>query len=281
MPIPALALIGFMDQEQAVHYLKTRCVPANEDEAALIAQWRSARQRLGAPIERAGFPTIADIPAEHGPYIQQLKNSSWQAAVYAPGSEWQVKLVSIDQLLAFQLHADLARPKSFCATLAQPVGLAQTLPMCLPLTAGPVPVHLSTKPNSALLRSRDLNLRMLSAGAQDGNFIGIRYGGAIPHVQVGRFNGRCYLTNGLHRAIGLRALGVTQMPCLFRDSENAEELGIVGAQDGSTFALPLLESGNPPTCSHFCEARAHPVSLRVVSRVIHVTWSEHVVAEDY
>jgi hypothetical protein len=63
-----------------------------------------------------------------------------------------------------------------------------------------------------------------------------------------------------------------------RDVSTPQEAGIM---DGQTFPLSLLESGDPPTIGHFTQSKALDVSLRALSRVLHVTWSESVLPDEY
>jgi hypothetical protein len=39
--------------------------------------------------------------------------------------------------------------------------------------------------------------------------------------------------------------------------------------------LDLLESNNPPTVSHFTLGRAHAVTLRATTRILHLSWAEY------
>jgi|SRR5580700_479819 hypothetical protein len=142
-----------------------------------------------------------------------------------------------------------------------------------------VPLQVAGTEGSILIKSRSLNLRVMQAGHfNQGNFVGLIYGVSLPHVQVTRFNGNCYLSNGFHRMYGLGRAGATRLPCLFRDVTAFQAVGI--KEDGSTFRLPLLEGPNPPTCRHFIEDRAHPVSLRATTRIIHVSWSDYAIPDE-
>jgi hypothetical protein len=102
---------------------------------------------------------------------------------------------------------------------------------------------------------------------------GAMFGVTLPFVHVVRFNGRCYLTNGFHRALGARKRGAGRMPCFFREVPTADEIGI--RVDWSTFPIGLLESPYPPTLGHFTQGRAHTLPLKKVMRVVQVNWSEH------
>ena len=146
------------------------------------------------------------------------------------------------------------------------------------------PVSISSYKGGLLIRSRDLNYRVLGAlnHVEDPRALvfttGIVSGVSSNLVQVNEYDGKCYLRNGYHRAWALRAAGATHVPCLYLETNEFHWIGAVG--DGATFDRADLESGNPPTCGYFTEARALEVDLRVVSRIIHVTWSEFVLPEE-
>jgi hypothetical protein len=105
----------------------------------------------------------------------------------------------------------------------------------------------------------------------------MRFGVTLPFASVARYNGKYYLTNGFHRAIGLRQAGATHMPCMVRDVATPEDVGI---QPPGTFQLPLLESPDPPTVGHFTQGRAHNVTIRQFARFLHVSWAEYAIPEE-
>lgn len=67
------------------------------------------------------------------------------------------------------------------------------------------------------------------------------------------------------------------MPALVLNAPTWELVGAGGG--GASFDRDLLESPNPPTMTHYTDARAWPVKLRRATRIIHVSWSEYVLPE--
>jgi hypothetical protein len=193
------------------------------------------------------------------------------------------QLVEIDPLLAFQITVDTDRGAHHCAGVDHPPSQEQMLAICLPLTNTPDPLQVSNLAQSMMLRCRNANYRVIRQGAlQDphGNLLGggILLGLSLPFVHVVRYNNRCYLHNGYHRAVALRAAGAIQIPCIFRDVQTADLAGIKA--DGSTFPEQLFNNANPPTVGHMTGGRAHRVSLRNHARVIHVSWAEYIAYEE-
>ncbi|WP_316234914.1 MULTISPECIES: hypothetical protein [unclassified Bradyrhizobium] len=278
MPTPGLSLLGFMDAQQAIAHLQSVCVCANPDPAILSAEWNQARARLGGAIPRAGQPNLLPLPDRHAPYIAQLQSQPWCAATLAmwPGHEF--KLVEIDPLLAFQLTVDDRRSNHHCGSLVGTPILEELLPICLPLQQALEPFMAFQTQTSVLLKSNSLNLQAFGGGVYNASFMGLQFGLSLPFIHVVRCNGRCYLHNGFHRALGIRRAGATHMPCVFRDVPDHAAVGI--RTDGSTFSASLLESANPPTVGHFTRGRAWPVELKRLARYLHVSWSEYVLPED-
>lgn len=275
MPIPGLSLIGFMTQEEALNYFRNACVPEASDDASLIAIWNDAHTHIGAPADNAGKPAIKPIPAEAQDYIAELKNGPWKPHFDAnPG--WELRIIEIEPLLAFQFSILMPKSANHCSALPEPPTLADLLPVCLPQVPPQPSAHVSRDARSVMIQSRDLNLRAVQAGLMV--TMGMQFTFSLPFAHVVRFNGRCYLLNGFHRAYGAAKAGAAEMPCVFRDVGTAEEAGI--RSDGTTFRLPLLESDNPPTMRHFITGQARDVSLKPLNRVLHVSWAEYLVPDE-
>jgi hypothetical protein len=278
MPTLGTSLVGFMEQQEAVNYLKNQCVPLlGADDASLIGDWQTAREKLGVPIANAGYPDIQQIPSSQAAYMADLVLQPWvaNALIEFPGSEF--RLVEIEPLLAFQFAIDSIRSQHHCAPFSKPPSLEELLMACLPNSPTSDPVRVVQGEQSMLITSRSLNLRSLAQGFMNGAFLGMHVGLALPLVHVVRLNGRCYLHNGFHRALGARLAGATHVPCLIRDVNDAAAAAI---KPPGTFGLPLLESSDPPTMGHYAQGRAHDVSLRIYTRALHVSWAEYAVPEE-
>lgn len=278
MPVPGLSLIGFMDRDEALQHFRGACVVADDSDAALDIEWNAARAKLAGPSARAGNPEILPIPPEGQQHVAEVAQLPWVAPVLAqlPGATFS--LVEIDPLLAFQHNISNARSNHHCAALSQPPTLDELLDACLPKVQINEPITAAATENSVLLKAESLNVRTTVAGHIAPSVVGVQFGLSLPLLHVVRHNGRCYLHNGFHRALGARLAGATHVPCLFRDVATHEEVGI--RNDGGTFSVALLESVNPPTLEHFTQGRAYDVQLRKIQRFIHVSWAEYGMATE-
>ena len=274
MPTPGLSLVGFMDQPQAINYFRTNCMPADISDAALISEWNTAQAKLGAPVDAPGQPDIQPIPPADQAYIQQLQQEPWIQQALAPYQGASFQAVEIEPLLAYQFHILTEHSDTHFADLKLGPSIADLLPICLPQAPPQENIRISPQGQSFLIAADSLNFRIVAQGwFQAENRVGIQFGIGLPFVHVSRWNGRCYLTNGFHRALGARTRGAGRIPCLFRDVATPEEIGI--RSDGATFSSALLNSNDPPTLGHYTRDRAYDVAIRRVSRVLQVNWAEH------
>lgn len=277
MPIPGLSLVGFCDQHAGVQYLQNTCVPANPDPVALAAEWTAARAKLGPPVANAGMPDIQPLPPAQSAYVAQLYAQPWAQQLYTLATI-QFAYVEIDPLLAYQLHISDGHAAAHGNGFSNPPTMDELLAVCLQQNRPPERWTTSYTAQSMLITAKDLNVRSLLQGPIAQNLAGLVYGIGLPWLHVVRFNGRCYLHNGFHRALAARRAGATHFPCVFRDVVTAAEVGI--RQDGGTFTQQLLESNDPPTLAHYTGGRGYDVQLRIFSRALHVSWAEYVVPEE-
>ena len=239
MGTPARSLVGFMEPDVATRHLRDACVNADASDAALIAQWQRARDKLGTAVRNAGLPDVQEFPPEFQKHGELLQNLPWTKPAF--DSVWQgatVKLVEIAPLLAFQFFVDMKRLGGHCSQLLPPVTAQQLLPICLPLTSQQNEFVAFQNPHSMLIKARNLNLQVFGAGLFNAAFVGLQFGMSLPFVHVVRLHGRCYLFNGYHRAVGALDAGATHMPCIFRDVTDHASAGV--RADGNTFASALL-----------------------------------------
>lgn len=296
MATDGLSLVGFFpDQQHAINHLRLDCVAPNPSDAALIAVWQAAQARIGAPFNQTPSAPLP-MPATSQAHMQALLAQPWltdrltelntaQASIGSPPATFQY--VYIDSLLAYQFVVDTDRSNHHCNALSNPPTDAELLNLCLPIVQPhedyfmPPVTPFST---SAIIKLRNHNLQMHRWGVFDGlhgeKVAGVSYYVGLPFVHVTRFNGQCYLHNGYHRTYGARMAGATHLPCIFRDVSNAQAAGILNYENG-TFPEALLTSPNPPTVAHFTQNRAQAVRLREKSRVIHVTWHQYSVPDEY
>lgn len=277
MPTGGFALIGFMARDQALTFLKEACCPVDPDDAVLEDIWNSARLALGNSVPHAGRPHIIDIPVAGQPYVDALRSGIWQPT-FAQKADWDIKLVEIEPLLAFQLSVDVPRSAHHCGHMKSPPTLEGLLGLALPQVPTQEQIGLVQKPDSIVLKSKSLNVQCQIQGADGQSILVMQFGVALPFVQVVRLDGRCYLHNGYHRTYGAMNAGAKFIPAIIRDVPDAPSAGI--RIDGKTIDLQTLESGRPPTMASFNKPGSCAVKLRAMTRVINVNWTEHFIPDE-
>jgi hypothetical protein len=278
------SLVGFMEQPAAVKYLRQVCAfDGDQSDARLSHEWQQAKRRLGAePVAGAGRPSIEDIPSAYSTYVEELALEPWLAPKLVGGLAGAAfKMVEIEPLLAMQFAVDVERSRDLCAALSTTGNdMQQLFALCLPRVP-PTPEILHIKgASSMLVTTRNLSLKVVQEGRHEIGtetgyklLVGIELSLPVPLLHVVRFEGRCYLHNGFHRAYGARLAGFKHAPCIFRDVDYPEDIGI----GNDTFQLGQLRSANPPTVAHFTQGRAYDVRLRSLTRVLQVSWSEYTI----
>lgn len=274
MATPGLASVGFMTKDYAVQFLGCECAPVNPDPAVLEAEWTAAVAAIGPAPANAGNPAISDLPAAYQPYAQQLQAvPDWQH-IFAVNPHWQIKMVEIAPLLAFQFSVLNGKTNGHGVGLSSPPTIDELLQCCLPMTSINEGYVVTRQHASALIQARSLNVRPINFGETAPGVFSLQIGVSLPFVHVVRFNGLCFLHNGYHRACAALAAGATEIPCVFRDVSTEAEIGI--APPG-TFDFATLTSNNPPTLQHL--ANGHAVNLVVKTRTVHLSWTDWVTPE--
>jgi hypothetical protein len=154
----------------------------------------------------------------------------------------------------------------------------QLLERCLPLQDQGTQVNWEQDPTGRglLIRHADFNLQTIGGTGtltpEGALVVGAIIGQRAAWVHTIEIDGRIYLRNGYHRAVGLMEAGRTHMPCLMLKG-NRQQLGVYN------FQPQLLEGPNPPTLGHFDPATATEVQLRRTTKMIAISWSEFLVPE--
>lgn len=270
-------MVGFMDEPFAINHLRAACVVVDPSDAALSAEWNVARAKLGAPVTNAGAPSIEALPPEGLAHVANLLAQPWVQIAFQGMLGASFQMVEVEPLLAQQFTVDCARSDHHNGGNGHVPTIEEMLSICLPVAQSVEQIEIAQAPGSMMLTSRSLNFRMLAQGFLHGAFLGMQVGLGLPFAHVVRCNGKCYLHNGFHRAVGLRKRGATHIPCVFRDVPDHGSVGIV---PGGTFDVPLLESPNPPTLAHFTQGRAYDVQLKVYRRTLHISWADYVTTQE-
>ena len=191
-------------------------------------------------------------------------------------------LVPLDTLIVSQYSMTQAVVDRIAAAHPAPISPKRLAELCLPLKAPAADFRLAGRSDKAFTFVSDAHdMRFLDAqvieplNAQQGPVMG--HPQAVVALGVGfsanllnavRYNGRIALNNGHHRALALRAMGLTHAPCLIQPCASMEDV----QQAASTEILhnadlyfnaprpPLLRDFDKPFLTHsFAAPRMHRV----------------------
>ena len=92
------------------------------------------------------------------------------------------------------------------------------------------------------------------------------------YMQVAEYDGRTFLRDGYHRAVGLLQNGITQVPCVYIEATSFEQ---VGADPASMLSHETLYGQRPPYLKDFIADLVSVDALQPSTRrVIHLRASE-------
>jgi hypothetical protein len=240
-------------------------------------------------MSRAGQPEILDFPAGYEDYLKDVQaNPAFEETV--KGMAYSFKLVEIDPLIAFQIRIELERSANLCSGVSIEPLVGDMLKPCLPTTVEGVPVSLGVTGSSLTVESESLNLKFSPAGPSGAptmaeislpnerrvRTVGMHFFPSSPLVQIVRYQDRCFLKNGYHRAYGFAKAGANHVPCVFLEGETS--FGAIGVVPRATFQPDVLLCDNPPTMGHFVQDRAYEVNLKSYRQVLRINWSYQILA---
>jgi hypothetical protein len=245
----ARVLIGWMEQEKALRVLAGRNRSANDPE--LLRQVAAAQEAVAARAGRfAPAGAVYDIPEELNGHVAEL----WKKPEFAlyRKHKWDVKMADLSKVCAVQeiVHLDHAVERF---EDVQPGDLDAVARVCLPLQrdTGEMKIHWSEEDNHWIIASDNPNLHVSAhfsepqriGGGRTMPGFGFCVETQLSFVQVVLHRGRYVLRDGYHRALGLAARGITQVPVLYREYGEFESLNL----DHGNLAEPTYLGDNPAT----------------------------------
>lgn len=215
------------------------------DPARLADEWRAAAARFKELQEsEAGWadePAVANLPKSLEPLVRQVAadpifKRSFSAV---PGA---VGMVELDRLVASQKSINLTHVERVKEQLGASPPLDAVFRVCLPFDHPTPPFRAGRVASNSFIFSSDSNdLRYLeSVLVQPDQLSGHQFAGPLAGVfgvAVGYGSNflnaiacdrRLVLNNGFHRAIALRSLGVTHVPCVVQRLSGRADLEHVG-----------------------------------------------------
>src|SRR3989442_7697574 len=259
------ALLGFMEETEALAFLKTHCVAEGTTDDELLRKWKAARtavESLANPDLSCEVLGLNAVPEGHLDAL--TKTPQFLEAVGQ--MTWAIKLVEIDKLVCFQKYVDTEYKGT------KPEGKAYSdilklIEFCLPedpITRLVGKTYNDTE-RSYTLFSQGQDHRIIAPYETvdlitKRRLLGFVTGWGSRLVLAAKFKDRFFLKNGYHRVYELKKNHVTHVPCILVDATNFVD---TGAAKQGFFPHVLLMSERQPQFVHFFSAALSPsVQLR-------------------
>jgi hypothetical protein len=256
------------------------------DRSALAETWRAGQAEYARLAEAeagaADRVTIRPLPKSMARHIAQLielegVRRTFDTVPVAFG------LVPLDALIISQYSMTQAVVDRITADHPAPISPKRLVELCLPLKAPAANFRLAGRSERAFTFTADAHdMRFLDAQVIEP--VNIQQAPVMGHPQavvalsVGfsanllntvRFNGRIALNNGHHRAIALRALGLTHVPCLIQPCASMEDVQQAASSEIVHNADLYFDSPRPPLLRDFDNPLlAHPFASPRRRRVL-------------
>ena len=225
---PARALIGWMPIEQAerVQHGNRHDVPVSDESKARAQDARAAVAARPAGVDQTDV--VRPSPPELAPHITALQQHPMAAPFFAEG--WQACLVDLRKVCAVQpnVFVDHATERVRDVNPADVVSVAA---VSLPIPEDTkLPVQFDESKNLWSVTAPNPNLRIIGhfGTSVQPHVAGFGFAVTIStsFLQVARFQGRAFLRDGYHRAVGFLERGVTIVPAITREFGPLEDLGL-------------------------------------------------------
>jgi hypothetical protein len=242
------ALLGFFNEQEVRQFLQGK-VQSAEQFDEIMGRWGVARSRICALPPFLNEPEIRPI-LEPEVLLEIEKVMQLPECKQAfPEGTWSVSLVELSGIIAFQPGLDTEYASGGGEDPLSPGDLLSAVKISFPFgKTSTLAVSMDQAQKAITVSGVNPSLQVvgLTWGQQAaiGPFAITFFVSAGPNVmQVSRYRGRCFLSNGYHRAYRLMKAGFTHIPCLLRNASDFAQTGAFGA---GFFPESILMSPRPP-----------------------------------
>ena len=287
-------LLGFLQESEAIQRLESsRTVsipsapsdhsdsgePAADPETAYAELWNTAKDSI-IPSKAFDDATVElrDLPDEEGvtEHIDAFVNDPHFQASRGnhPDESWDVKLVPIENLVAFQ---SAVTRTAYEADLSATESILDLLKFTLPVDAAPLVEDQRIRDNffsgwQFVTRSPNVHLSGPHHSRSDGDdttiaTVSFELKSNPNFVYVAHFDDRYILKNGYHRVYQLLEAGETHVPAVVIEAETYDE---TGANQSGFFDREVVMGERPPLLTDYTTPVAITIARRTTNRIIRV-----------
>ncbi len=253
------ALIGWVPHNEAIHLLLGRNPAPGEDLTRVEGIFKAKKTAVDERKKHTPETSILDTHGLHLD-IEGLAQNPLLKTAFAPHT-WSVKVVDLRRIIAFQKAVNVdGLEERVRPVIDDPSMLAE---FCLPGEQPVPPQGLIGDVDQKGYTISSLNPNLRIAGTQVQQVLVAPEEGMQPmsmlavtflvsmgtsYLQVAHYNGRDFLRDGYHRAAALLHAGINEVPCVYIEAKNFEE---VGANPATMLSYEVLFGDRPPLLGDF------------------------------
>ena len=238
------------------------------DRSTLTDIWRAGQKEYARlAVDEAGAADgakVRHLPKSMARHVDQLVGlegvqRTFDTVPVAFG------LVPLDALILSQYSMTQAVIERIAAAHPAPISPKRLVELCLPLKAPAADFRLAGRTDKEFTFVADahdmrfldaqviepLNVRQAPLMGHPQAVVALSVGFSANLLNAVRYNGRIALNNGHHRALALRAMGLTHAPCLIQPCASVEDLQQAASSEIVTNADLYFESPRPPLLRDF------------------------------
>jgi hypothetical protein len=266
---------------------------ADTDRKQLAAEWKAADRVMDR--FRESEPDFADVGPEAVRPLPAALQPLAARAVAEPAFrqafadvEYQLGVVPLERLVVSQKLVSLRHIDRLKERLGPAAGMDDVFRCCLPFDRVAPPVRVSRISDDEFAFTSESNdLRFLDAallrpdqlaGYQAvgpvAGVVALVVGFGVNYLHVLSVDGRLVLNNGHHRACGLYAAGVREVPCVVQTVTHPDELAVHAPRAVSRDRGFYLEDPRPPVLKdYFRPELVRRLRLALTTKTVRVRYS--------
>jgi hypothetical protein len=225
-----------------------------EPSADSVARYRAALESVGRrPAGLDQKDVVRDLPPILNKHAERLRELPSAAPYFSEG--WTVQLADLKRVCAFQPQVFIDSAERMARVKS--ADLEEVAQISLPAESRSQTFEptFDSQRNAWSISSPNPNLRVVGTlggplqNAPHGSISVGFFVAVLPSfMQVARFQGRYFLRDGYHRAIGLLMAGISQVPVFVTDISEIERLVPAGMLPQAAFLGP-----RPPTLPDYLD----------------------------
>jgi len=288
-------LLGQPPLSDYLDFVRRAGADAGRRPSALVDAWRAANDHYHALEDaEAGIADDIELTALPRPMVRLARELSRSVTFQKAFDRVPARfaMVELDKLIVWQKRVTAAHVTALEAELDPRPDAAGLFRFCQPLERRDPPVRvrrLSAQRFVFASESSDLRFHqcdLLPPGELGGYqsfgpiaaVVGLVVGYGSNFLTAIQSENRVILHNGYHRAVALRAAGITHAPCILQTATRRDELELLAAPAVADDPAFFLRSRRPPLLKDFFDPKIRSVlDVRPVERLVEVSFevTEH------